>query len=134
MIKVIIIQSYYYSILELTTLIGRGEMKIVKKIPYPFVKMFNFTSLKYTIENPQLCPLEAGENPGPPALIDNPDLRNSWGFPLKSGCSTGIGYFIGHCCSKTLIQAKSFDIKVNVAICFEQGGTDLQMHVHEWLQ
>ena len=29
------------------------------------------------------------------------------------------------CCSTTLIQAKSFDIKINVAICFEQGGTDL---------
>ena len=123
MIKVII-QSYYYSILEITALIRQGEMKILKKIPYPFVKMFNFT----------ICPLEAGENPGPPALIDNPDLRNSWGFPLKVGGSTGIRYFTGHCCSTTLIQAKSFDVKVNVAICFEQGGTDLQMHVHEWLQ
>ena len=35
-------------------------------------------------------------------------------------------------CSTTPIQAKSFDVKINVAICFEQGGTDLQMHVHEW--
>ena len=93
-----------------------------------------FLQLPALIENPQLCPLEAGENPGPPALIDSPDLRNSWGFPLKAGCSTGIRYFTGHCCSTTLIQAKSFDIKINVAICCEQGRTDLQMHVHEWFQ
>ena len=71
-------------------------------------------------------PLEAGENPGPPALIDSLDLGNSWGFPPKSK--------LFHCCSTTVIQAKSFDIKIIVAICCEQGGTDLQMHVHEWLQ
>ena len=39
-----------------------------------------------------------------------------------------------HCCSKTLTQVKSFDIKINVAICLEQGAADLQMHIHEWLQ
>ena len=34
----------------------------------------------------------------------------------------------------TLIQVKSFNVYSNVAICFEQGGTDVQMHVHEWLK
>ena len=27
-----------------------------------------------------------------------------------------------------------FNVKINVGICFEQGETDLQMHVHRWLQ
>ena len=39
-----------------------------------------------------------------------------------------------HCCSTTLTQVKSFDIKINVAICLEQGVADLQMHIHDWLQ
>ena len=29
---------------------------------------------------------------------------------------------------------KSFNVYSNVAICFEQGGTDVQMHVHERLK
>ena len=43
-----------------------------------------FRWLAALIENPQLCPSEAGENPGPPALINSPDLRNSWSFLPKS--------------------------------------------------
>ena len=37
-------------------------------------------------------------------------------------------------CSTTPIQAKSFDVKINVAICLEQGVADRQMYVYEWLQ
>ena len=37
-------------------------------------------------------------------------------------------------CSTTPIQAKSFDVKINVAICLEQGVADRQMDVYEWLQ
>ena len=37
-------------------------------------------------------------------------------------------------CYTTPIQAKSFDVKINVAICLEQGVADRQMDVHEWLQ
>ena len=33
-----------------------------------------------------------------------------------------------------LFRWSPFNVKINVAICFEQGGTDLQMYVHEWLQ
>ena len=32
------------------------------------------------------------------------------------------------------IQVKSFDVKINVAICLEQGVADCEMHVYEWLQ
>ena len=42
--------------------------------------------------------------------------------------------FSPHWCSKPLIQVKAFNGKINVAICFEQGGTDLYMHFHEWFQ
>ena len=57
-----------------------------------------------------------------------------WGFPPKSELFCRQEGISPHCCSTTLIQVKSFDIKINVVICLEQGGTDLQMHVHEWLQ
>jgi len=33
-------------------------------------------------------------------------------------------------CSTTPIQAKSFDVKNNVATCLEQGVADRQMHVY----
>ena len=42
--------------------------------------------------------------------------------------------FLPSSCSTTPIQAKSFDVKINVAICLEQGVADRQMHVYEWLQ
>ena len=42
--------------------------------------------------------------------------------------------FLPSSCSTTPIQAKSFDVKINVAICLEQGVADHQMHVYEWLQ
>ena len=42
--------------------------------------------------------------------------------------------FSPSCCSTTPIQAKSLDVKINVAICLEQGVADRQMHVYEWLQ
>ena len=42
--------------------------------------------------------------------------------------------FLPSSCSATPIQAKSFDVKINVAICLEQGVADRQMHVYEWLQ
>ena len=38
------------------------------------------------------------------------------------------------CSSTAPIAAKSFDVKINVAICLEQGVADHQMHVYEWLQ
>ena len=38
------------------------------------------------------------------------------------------------CTVALLLKVKYFNVYINVAICFEQGGTDLQMHVHEWLQ
>ena len=41
--------------------------------------------------------------------------------------------FSPSCCSTTPIQAKSFDVKINVAICLEQGMADGQIHVYEWL-
>ena len=69
-------------------------------------------------------PLKAGKNPGPPAVV--------WGFPPKASCSAGM-YFTP-LLFYTLIQVKSFNIKINVVICLEQGGTDHQMHVHEWFQ
>ena len=77
-------------------------------------------------------PVKAGENPWPVALIDSPVLRNSLCevfclVVLQEGISP-------HCCSTTLTQVRSFDIKINVAICLEQGAADLQMHIHEWLQ
>ena len=36
--------------------------------------------------------------------------------------------------STTPIQAKSFDVKDNLAACLEQGVADHQMHVDQWLQ
>ena len=42
--------------------------------------------------------------------------------------------FSPSCCSTMPLQAKSFDVKINVAICLEQGVADRQMHVHELLQ
>ena len=80
-------------------------------------------------------PVEGGENPWPVALIDSPVLRNSWCgvVPLKASCSAGR-YFTQLLFHVTLTQAKSFDIKINVAICLEHGAADLQMHIHEWLE
>jgi len=75
-------------------------------------------------------PVEAVENPWPVALTDSLVLKNSWCgvFPLKASCSAGR-YF-----TQLLFHNPHFDIKINVAICLEQGATDLQMHFHEWLQ
>ena len=42
--------------------------------------------------------------------------------------------FSPSCCFTMPIQAKSFDVKIIVAICLEQGVADHQMHVYEWLQ
>ena len=42
--------------------------------------------------------------------------------------------FSPSCCSTMPLQAKSFDVKINAAICLEQGVADRQMHVHELLQ
>ena len=39
--------------------------------------------------------------------------------------------FSPSCRSTTPIQAKSFDVKLNVTICLEQGMADRQMHVYE---
>ena len=57
----------------------------------------------------------------------------SWGFPPRSKL-TLRQVFSPSSCSTTPIQANSFDVKINVAICLEQGVTDRQMHVYEWLQ
>ena len=80
-------------------------------------------------------PVKAGENPWLVTLIDSPVLRNSWCevFPLRASCSAGR-YFTPLLFHVTLTQVKSFHIKINVAICLEQGAADLHMHIHEWLQ
>ena len=57
----------------------------------------------------------------------------SLGFPLQEQVDAEEG-FSPSSCSTTPIQAKSFDVKINVAICLEQGVADRQMHVYEWLQ
>ena len=57
----------------------------------------------------------------------------SLGFPPRSKL-TLRKVFSACSCSTTPIQAKSFDVKINVAICLEQGVADRQMHVYEWLQ
>ena len=75
-------------------------------------------------------PLEAGEILGLQPLL----TPLVWGFPRKSKLFCRQEGISPHCCSTTLIQAKSVDIKIDVVICLEQGGTDLQMHVNEWLQ
>ena len=35
---------------------------------------------------------------------------------------------------QSLSRWNPFNVKINGAICFEQGETDLQIHIHEWLQ
>ena len=56
----------------------------------------------------------------------------SLGFPPRSKL-TLRKVFSASSCSTTPIQAKSF-VKINVAICLEQGVADCQMDIYEWLQ
>ena len=60
-------------------------------------------------------------------------VQLAWGFPPRSKL-TLRKVFSPSSCSTTPFQAKSFDVKINVAICREQGVADHQMHVYEWLQ
>ena len=60
-------------------------------------------------------------------------VQLAWGFPPRSKL-TLQKVFSASSCSTTPIQVKSFDVKINVAICLEQGVADRQMHVYEWLQ
>ena len=57
----------------------------------------------------------------------------SLGFSLSEQVDVEEG-FSPSSCSTTPIQAKSFDVKISMAICLEQGVADRQMHVYEWLQ
>ena len=61
------------------------------------------------------------------------EVQLAWGFPPRSKL-TLRKVFSASSCSTTPIQAKSFDVKINVAICLEQGVADRQMDVYEWLQ
>ena len=92
--------------------------------------LFYFAFVCYECSQGLIMPLEAGKS-----WASSPYWHPWCGFfSLKSKLFCRQEDTSPHCCSTTLIQAKSFDIKINVAICFEQGGADLQMHVHEWLQ
>ena len=53
-------------------------------------------------------------SPRPKAIIDIPDMRFSW------------------CCSTTLIVVKSFNVEINVAICFWTG-LDRSSDVYSWV-
>ncbi|CAH3178234.1 unnamed protein product [Porites lobata] len=44
----------------------------------------DITEIMATGKRSQVVIIEAGKIPRPPALIDSPDLRNSWGFPPKT--------------------------------------------------
>ena len=60
-------------------------------------------------------------------------VQLAWGFPPRSKL-TLRKVFSASSCSTTPIQAKYFDVKINVAIiCLEQGVADRQMDVYEWL-
>ena len=58
--------------------------------------------------------------------------RAGLGFSSKEQVDVEEG-FSPSCCSTPPIQAKSFDVNINVAICLKQGVADCQMHVYEWL-
>ena len=49
--------------------------------------------------------------------------RAGLGFSSQEQVDVEEG-FLPSCCSTSPIQVKSFDVKINVAICLEQGVTD----------
>ena len=51
----------------------------------------------------------------------------AWVFFLGAQWADVEEDFSPSCCSTSPIQAKSFDVNINVAICLEQGVADCQM-------